>query len=48
MRGSDLDDADPAATESELIAAVADGELVCDPAGSDALWRPAVAVPAAA
>ena len=48
MRGSDLDEEDPAATESELIAAVADGELVCDPAGSDALWRPAVAVPAAA
>ncbi len=44
MRESDLDEADPAETERELIAAVADGELVCDPAGSDALWRPASAV----
>jgi predicted DsbA family dithiol-disulfide isomerase len=48
MRASDLDEVDLAGTQRELFAAVADGELVCDPAGSDALWRPAVAVPAAA
>jgi protein-disulfide isomerase-like protein with CxxC motif len=46
MRGSDLEDADPATTEQELIAAVADGELVVTPAGSDGLWQPASAVPA--
>jgi hypothetical protein len=43
MRGSDLQDADLPAAEQELIAAVAEGELVCTPAGSDALWRPASA-----
>ncbi|HVS99902.1 MAG TPA: DsbA family protein [Solirubrobacterales bacterium] len=41
MRGSDLVDADRSAAEHELIAAVADGELVCEPIGSDALWRAA-------
>jgi len=46
MRRSDLQDADLPAAEQELIAAVADGELVCTPAGSDALWRPATAVAA--
>jgi protein-disulfide isomerase-like protein with CxxC motif len=44
MRGSDLEDADLPAAERELIAAVDDGELVCIPAGTDALWRPASAV----
>jgi hypothetical protein len=43
MRGSDLQDADLPATERELIAAVDDGELICIPAGTDALWRPATA-----
>jgi protein-disulfide isomerase-like protein with CxxC motif len=47
MRGSDLHDADLPAAEQELIAAVAEGELVCMPAGSDALWRPASAVTSA-
>ena len=47
MRGSDTSDADLPAAEHELIAAVADGELVCTPAGSDALWRPASAVASA-
>ena len=41
MRGSDLQDADLPTAERELIAAVDDGELVCIPAGTDALWRPA-------
>jgi protein-disulfide isomerase-like protein with CxxC motif len=41
MRGSDTVDADIPGTERELIGAVADGELVCVPAGSDALWLPA-------
>jgi protein-disulfide isomerase-like protein with CxxC motif len=45
MRGSDLDDADLPATEQELIAAVGEGELIAEPAGTDAIWRPAVAVP---
>lgn len=44
MRESDLDDADLAGAEAELIAAVAAGELAITPAGSDALWRPASAV----
>jgi protein-disulfide isomerase-like protein with CxxC motif len=47
MRGSDTSDADLPAAEHELIAAVADGELVCTPVGSDALWRPASAVASA-
>ena len=46
MRGSDLHDADLPATEHELIAAVGEGELVAEVAGSDAVWRPASAVPA--
>jgi protein-disulfide isomerase-like protein with CxxC motif len=46
MRGSDLEDADLPKAEAELIAAVDDGELVCIPAGTDALWRPASAVAA--
>jgi protein-disulfide isomerase-like protein with CxxC motif len=43
MRGSDLEDADLPAAERELIGAVDDGELICIPAGTDALWRPATA-----
>jgi protein-disulfide isomerase-like protein with CxxC motif len=43
MRDSDLDDADLPAAERELIGAVDDGELVCVPAGTDALWLPASA-----
>ncbi|MGV1050238.1 MAG: DsbA family protein [Solirubrobacterales bacterium] len=39
MRPSDLEDADIAAAEQELIAAADEGLLVCEPAGSDALWR---------
>ena len=46
MRGSDTEDADIPAAERELIAAVDDGELVCIPAGTDAVWRPASAVAA--
>ncbi|MBS1887213.1 MAG: hypothetical protein JSU06_08495 [Actinobacteria bacterium] len=41
MRASDLDDPDIRAAEAGLIAAVDSGELLCEPAGSDALWRPA-------
>jgi protein-disulfide isomerase-like protein with CxxC motif len=48
MRSSDLQDADLAAAEQELIAAVAEGELTVTPAGSDALWRPATAAGASA
>ena len=44
MRPSDLDDADQHAAERELIAAVDSGELVMQPMGTDALWRPASAV----
>jgi protein-disulfide isomerase-like protein with CxxC motif len=44
MRPSDLEDADQHGTESELIAAVATGELVMQPMGTDALWRPASAI----
>lgn len=44
MRPSDLEDADQHAAERELIAAVDAGELVMEPMGSDALWRPASAV----
>lgn len=40
MRPSDLDDADLAAAERELLAAADTGRIVCEPAGSDALWRP--------
>jgi 2-hydroxychromene-2-carboxylate isomerase len=40
MRPSDVEDADLAAAERELIAAAEGGEIVCEPAGSDALWRP--------
>jgi hypothetical protein len=40
MRPSDLDEADLPAAERELIAAADSGELICEPAGSDALWRP--------
>jgi protein-disulfide isomerase-like protein with CxxC motif len=39
MRPSDLEDADIAAAEAELIAAADEGLIVCEPAGSDALWR---------
>jgi protein-disulfide isomerase-like protein with CxxC motif len=46
MRRSDLEDPDLPKAEAELIAAVDDGELVCIPAGTDALWRPASAVAA--
>ncbi|MEZ5076314.1 MAG: hypothetical protein R2725_02605 [Solirubrobacterales bacterium] len=38
MRPSDLEDADLAAAERELIAAAAAGLIVCKPAGGDALW----------
>jgi protein-disulfide isomerase-like protein with CxxC motif len=46
MRPSDLEDPDQHVAERELIAAVADGELVMQPMGTDALWRPASAVAA--
>jgi protein-disulfide isomerase-like protein with CxxC motif len=46
MRPSDLEDADLAATERELIAAVDAGTLVSEPHGSDALWLPARVVAA--
>lgn len=46
MRGSDLEEEDIPGAERELIAAVDDGELVCIPAGTDALWRPTSAVAA--
>ena len=48
MRGSDLEDPDPATAERELITAVDEGELAVEPAGSDAVWRPAAAVAAGA
>ncbi len=48
MRPSDLVDADIAAAERELIAAADEGRLVCEPAGSDAVWRPAAVLAAAA
>jgi protein-disulfide isomerase-like protein with CxxC motif len=41
MRPSDLDDADLPAAERGLIAAADAGTIVCEPAGSDALWLPA-------
>lgn len=41
MRPSDLEDADLAATERELITAADEGRIVARPAGSDALWLPA-------
>ncbi len=44
MRGSDLHNADIPATRHELIAAVGEGELVAELAGSDTVWRPADAV----
>jgi protein-disulfide isomerase-like protein with CxxC motif len=44
MRPSDLEDPDQHAAERELIAAVDAGELVMEPMGTDALWRPASAV----
>jgi len=40
MRPSDLEDADLAATERELLTAAGSGRIVCEPAGTDALWRP--------
>ncbi|MGN6274645.1 MAG: DsbA family protein [Solirubrobacterales bacterium] len=40
MRPSDLEEADLAATERDLIAAADAGTIVCEPAGSDALWHP--------
>jgi hypothetical protein len=40
MRPSDLDEADLPAAERELIAAADTSEIVCEPAGGDALWRP--------
>ncbi|HEX4306538.1 MAG TPA: DsbA family protein [Solirubrobacterales bacterium] len=46
MRRSDLEDADQHGTELELISAVDSGELVMEPIGTDALWRPATAVAA--
>jgi hypothetical protein len=44
MRDSDLDDADLPGTQKELIAAVGEGELIAEPAGTSAIWRPASAV----
>lgn len=44
MRDSDLDDADLPGTQKELIAAVGEGELIAEPAGTSAIWRPAAAV----
>jgi protein-disulfide isomerase-like protein with CxxC motif len=43
MRPGDLAEEDPETTKAELIVAVGDGELSCEPAGSDAVWRPAAA-----
>jgi protein-disulfide isomerase-like protein with CxxC motif len=43
MRPSDLEDADLAATERELIAAIDAGTVTAEPYGSDALWLPAPA-----
>ena len=43
MRPSDLEDADLAATERELIAAVDAGAVASVPHGSDAVWLPAAA-----
>jgi protein-disulfide isomerase-like protein with CxxC motif len=40
MRPSDLEEADLPAAERELLAAADTGTLICEPAGSDALWRP--------
>ena len=40
LRPSDLVDPDLGAAEDELIAAADAGRIVCEPAGSDALWRP--------
>lgn len=46
MRPTDLDEADLAATERELIAAVDTGAISGEPHGSDALWLPADAAAA--
>ncbi len=43
MRPSDLEDADLAATERDLIGAADEGRIIARPAGSDALWLPAEA-----
>ncbi len=40
LRPSDLEDADLRVTERELIVAADEGRIVCEPTGSDALWRP--------
>ncbi|HEX3733997.1 MAG TPA: hypothetical protein VHU86_02465 [Solirubrobacterales bacterium] len=40
LRPSELQDADLPAAEAGLIAAAGEGRIVCEPAGSDALWRP--------
>jgi protein-disulfide isomerase-like protein with CxxC motif len=40
MRPSDLEEADLPAAERELITAADAGTLICEPAGSDALWHP--------
>jgi hypothetical protein len=39
LRPSDLIDADLPAAEKQLAALIGDGGVVCEPAGSDALWR---------
>jgi protein-disulfide isomerase-like protein with CxxC motif len=39
LRPSDLEDADLAAAEQGLIAAAEAGTIICEPHGSDALWR---------
>ena len=46
MRGPDTSDADLPAAEQELIAAVGEGELIAEPAGTSAIWRSAAAVAA--
>jgi protein-disulfide isomerase-like protein with CxxC motif len=47
MRPSDLEDADLAATERELIAAVDAGAVSFEPHGSDGVWSPAEEAPLA-
>lgn len=39
MRPGDLDERDVAAVERQLTALAADGAVICEPAGGDALWR---------
>jgi protein-disulfide isomerase-like protein with CxxC motif len=48
MRGSDLEETDIPGTKLVLTELAAKGEIVCEPAGTDALWRLPVAVESAA